>query len=298
MAENGNNIELFKKYTERLDRVYKAAAKTSVLDSPDALVSLTNANEFKVPKMDMDGLADYDRKSGYKVGTVTLDFETKKPDYDRARKFRVEEMDNEESAGIAFGSLAAEFIRTKVVPEIDAYRFAKLASKGTVDTTEAATGAAILALLNASNAAMSEKEVPEEGRMLFITPTYYSLANSVDTNKDKAVLDTFTSIIQVPQTRFYTKISLSDGSTTGQEKGGFAKHVKPSGSTDGEDGKDINFLIAEKSAIMQYTKHSVNKAIPPDDNPKADAWIFNFREYGLADAYENKTAGIYVHHKA
>ncbi|MGP1564522.1 MAG: hypothetical protein ACTTHU_03695 [Treponema sp.] len=49
---------------------------------------------------------------------------------------------------------------------------------------------------------------------------------------------------------------------------------------------------------MQFTKHNVNKAIPPEDNPDADAWIFNFREYGLADVYENKTAGIYLHHKA
>lgn len=285
MAENGNNIELFKKYTERLDRVYKAAAKTSVLDSPDALVSLTNANEFKVPKMDMDGLADYDRKSGYKVGTVTLDFETKKPDYDRARKFRVEEMDNEESAGIAFGSLAAEFIRTKVVPEIDAYRFAKLASKGTVDTTEAANGAAILALLNASNAAMSEKEVPEEGRMLFITPTYYSLANSVDTNKDKAVLDTFTSIIQVPQTRFYTKISLSDGSTTGQEKGGFAK---------ANDALKINFMIVSKEAVIQAVKHRVNKIIDPKSNQDGDFWDFFYRAYAISDAYDNKKDGIFT----
>ena len=63
-------------------------------------------------------------------------------------------------------------------------------------------------------------------------------------------------------------------------------------------GKDINFMIVEKSAVLQFTKHNVNKAIPPEDNPDADAWIFNFREYGLADVYENKTAGIYLHHKA
>ena len=286
MAENGNNIELFKKYTERLDRVYKAEAKTAVLDSPDALVSLTNANEFKVPKMDMDGLADYDRKSGYKVGTVTLDFETKKPDYDRARKFRVEEMDNEESAGIAFGSLAAEFIRTKVVPEMDAYRFAKLVSKaGTVDTTAAADGAAILALLNAANAAMDEKEVPAEGRILFITPTYYSLANSVDTHKDKAVLDTFASVAKVPQTRFYTKIALNDGSTTGQEKGGFAK---------ASDALKINFMIVSKAAVIQATKHRVNKIIDPKSNQDGDFWDFFYRAYAISDAYDNKKDGIFV----
>lgn len=289
MAERSNSIAYFQKYTDRLDRVYKAEAKTAVLDSPDALVSLTGANEFKVPKMSMDGLADYDRKTGYKVGTVTLDFETKKPDYDRARKFRVEEMDNEESAGIAFGALAAEFIRTKVVPEMDAYRFAKLAANaGTVDDTEAATGAAILALLNAANADMSEKEVPEEGRMLFITPTFYSLANSVDTNKDKAVLDTFTSIAKVPQARFYTKISLADGATAGEETGGFSK---------ASDALEINFMIVSKAAVIQGTKHRVNKIIEPRVNQDGDFWDFFYRAYAISDVYDNKKAGIFMHTK-
>ena len=220
MARRDNSIELFKKYTDQLDDVYKAAAKTAILDSPAALVQLTGANEFKVPKIDMDGLADYSRKTGYTLGTVNLDFETKKPDYDRARKFRIEEMDNEESAGLAFGKLASEFIRTKVVPEMDAYRFAKLAANaGTVSTDAATSGADILALINAAYASMSEKEVPEEGRILFITPTFYSLANSVDTNKDKTILGAFTQVVQVPQTRFYSKIKLSDGTTGGEEAG-------------------------------------------------------------------------------
>lgn len=290
MAERENSIEFFKKYIERLDRVYKAEAKTAVLDSPEALVSLTNASEFKVPKMDMDGLADYDRKTGYKLGTVTLDFETKKPDYDRARKFRVEEMDNEESAGIAFGSLAAEFIRTKVVPELDAYRFAKLVQNaGTVDTTSALDGATILALLNAANAAMSEKEVPEEGRMLFITPTFFTLANSVDSNKDKAVLDSFSSIAKVPQGRFYSKIDLSDGASSGQEAGGFKKS---------DDAVKINFMIVSKAAVIQGTKHRVNKVIDPKSNQDGDFWDFFYRAYGISDVYDNKKDGIFAHTEA
>ncbi len=53
--------------------------------------------------------------------------ETVKFNYDRGRAFSVDAMDNEETAGIAFGRLASEFIRTKVVPELDAFRFATYA---------------------------------------------------------------------------------------------------------------------------------------------------------------------------
>ncbi len=285
-----NSIAFFQKYIDRLDRVYKNDAKTAVLDSPDVLVSLTNAHDFKVPKMSMDGLADYNRTTGYELGSVTLQFETKAPDYDRARKFRVEEMDNEESAGIAFGSLAAEFIRTQVVPEMDAFRFAKLVTKaGTVDSTAATTGADILALLNAANAAMSEKEVPEEGRILFITPTFYSLADSVDTNKDKNVLTSFSTIVKVPQTRFYSAITLADGKTAGQEAGGYSKAT---------GAKKINFMIVSKAAVIQGTKHRVNKVIEPSVNQDGDFWDFFYRAYGISDVYDNKVDGIFIHTEA
>ncbi len=284
-----NSIEFFKKYTTRLDKVYKAEAKTASLDSPEALVNLTNAGEFEVPKISMDGLADYDRKTGYEIGAVNIEFETKKPEYDRARKFRVEEMDNEESVGIAFGALAAEFIRTKVVPELDAYRFAKLLTKaGTVDTTAATTGAEVLELLNAADTVMTEDEVPEEGRLLFITPTIFSLANNVDNNKNKAVLDRFAGIIKVPQSRFYSQIDLADGKTSGQEAGGYAK---------ASAGKDINFMIVSKAAVIQGTKHKVNKIIDPKVNQDGDFWDFFYRAYGISDVYDNKVKGIFVNTK-
>lgn len=287
MAERQNSIALFKNYIDQLDDVYKASSKTAILDSPESIVRLTGAGEFNVPKIDMDGLADYSRKDGYQKGMVTLEFETKKPDYDRGRKFSVDAMDNEESAGVAFGRLASEFIRTKVVPELDAYRFAKLAANaGTVSDTEADTGVKILALLAAAYAAMSELEVPEEGRILFITPTFYSLANSVDTNKDKAILSAFTQVVQVPQTRFYTKIALKDGKTTGEEAGGFAK---------ASDGLNINFLIGHKDAIIQGTKHTVNKIIDPETNQTDDSWLFFYRAYGISDVYDNKKNAIFVH---
>ena len=124
-----NAIALFKKYIDLLDDVYKAASCSSVLDMDGSLVQAgANANEIIIPKISMDGLADYSRNGGYVQGNVEITNETVKFNYDRGRKFSVDAMDNEETAGLAFGKLASEFIRTKVVPEMDAFRFAKYAS--------------------------------------------------------------------------------------------------------------------------------------------------------------------------
>ena len=289
-----NSIAKFKKYIDLLDEVYKLSACSTVLDSDSSLIQQgANANEIVIPKISMDGLADYSRNSGYVQGDVTLTMETVQYDYDRGRSFTVDAMDNEETAGVAFGRLASEFIRTKTVPELDAYRFAKFA--GTTGISKVVSGATLSsgadvlgALLTAQNT-LDEDEVPAEERYLFITPSLLNLARNVDTTKSKAVLDDFAGVIKVPQSRFYTAIDLADGTTSGEEAGGYAKAT---------GAKDINFMIVQKQAVIQYQKHTVNKVVSPEENQKSDGWMFFFRAYGLTDVYDNKVAGIYLHHKA
>lgn len=120
-----NTIALRKAYSTMLDEVYKLASLTAVLDGPNDLVKEgANANEILIPKMSMQGLANYNKQTGYVAGDVTLEYETKKCTYDRGRMFTVDAMDNIESAGVAFGRLSGEFLRTQVVPELDAWRLA------------------------------------------------------------------------------------------------------------------------------------------------------------------------------
>lgn len=289
-----NAITKFKKYIDLLDEVYKQASVTADLDGDSTLVRAgANANEIIIPKISMDGLANYSRNGGYVGGDVTLTNETVTFNYDRGRAFTVDAMDNEETAGLAFGKLASEFIRTRVAPEMDAFRLAAYASTAGISKVSAgatlSSGEAVLAALVAAYNKMDEDEVPQELRELLITPTLYNLVHAVDTTKSKEILGGFSKIVKVPQSRFYTAVKLNDGTTSGEEAGGF---TKASGA------KDINFMIIHKPALLQYTKHMVNKVITPEENQTSDGYIFHFRAYGLADVYENKVAGIYLHHKA
>ncbi|HAV90197.1 MAG TPA: hypothetical protein DCW44_02850 [Eubacterium sp.] len=294
-----NVINKFAKYVPLLDEVYKKEALTSVLDSDESLAKAgANANEIVIPKIDMDGLGDYDRNSGYTNGDVTFTNETVQFNYERGRMFTVDAMDDEETAGLAYGKLASEFIRTKVAPEGDAFRFAQYAGTSGVTTATGtlSTGADVIAALRTATTNQDEAEVNTESRYLFITPTLKGLVDDLDTTKSKEVLKRFAQIIEVPQTRFYTAIDLKDGKSTGETAGGYVKHVSTGAGN--EAGKDINFMIVEKSAVMQYNKHIAPKVVTPEANQDADAWKFGYRKYGLADVYENKVAGIYVHHKA
>ena len=284
-----NSITKFKAYIDKLDIVYQQASATSILDADADTVRMgAKAGEFLIPKMSMDGLADYSRSSGYVKGDVTITYETKSCNYDRGRKFSVDAMDNEETAGIAFGKLASEFIRTKVVPEMDAFRFAKYASAtGILSAAEATptAGTAVLTALQTAVNAQDEAEVNVDGKILYITPTLLTLAKNVDTTKSKAILDRFEKIITVPQTRFYTAIDMKDGTSSNETAGGYA------GAT---GGYKINFMIINRDAVIQFGKHTVNKVVLPEENQTDDGYMFFYRAYSIAETYENKVKGIYL----
>lgn len=295
-----NTIALAKNYISSLDEVYKLASLTSDLLSDQSTARQgANANEILVPTLSMDGLADYSRNSGYVKGDVKLEWNTLKFDYDRGRKFEVDTMDDEETINIAFAKLAAEFIRTKVVPEDDAYTFAKLASLSGISKVDAGAtlsdGAAVMTAIKAALDTMDEDEVPEENRFLYITPTNLSAIKSMDTTKSRELLDGFAKIVKVPQSRFYTAIELYDGQDHTDSEGA---DETVGGYVKAATAKDINFMIIHKPAIYKYFKHTASNIITPETNQDSDGYIQKFRKYGIVNAYQNKLAGIYLHHKA
>ena len=288
-----NTIALAKKYVAMLDEVYKLAALTADLESDASLAREgANTNEIVIPKMTLQGLADYSRSGGYVSGDMTLAWETVAFNFDRGRKFSIDSMDNEETIGVAFGRLAGEFLRTKVVPELDAFRFAKYSELAGTSPSGAtlSTGADVVAALRVAASTMDENEVPMEGRILYITPTLIGLVEDLATTSSREVLNRFSKVVRVPQTRFYTVIDQYDGTTSGEEAGGYIK--------DASTGKDINFMAVHPTAVLQFTKQAVPKIITPEANQSADAWVFAYRSYGLADVFDNKTKGIYLHKKA
>ena len=289
-----NAIEYASQWVPMLDEVYKQASLTSDLDgNPELVRQGANANELIIPKMTMQGLADYDRNDGYVNGTMTLTNETVACNFDRGRMFNIDTMDDMETAGIAYGRLAGEFIRTKVVPELDAFRFATYAGTSGISKVASgatlANGAAVVAALRAAWEQMNEDEVPLTDRHLRVTSLLLGYVQDMDTTKSREILKNFATIKAVPQTRFYTAIEQKDGSSTGEEAGGYAK---------ASSGLDINFEIIHKPALIQFAKHIAPKIITPEVNQSADGYKFGYRQVSIADAYENKVAGIYLHHKA
>lgn len=288
-----NNIVLAKNYTAFLDEVYRAASVTADLTSDASMMRAgANANEILYPQIEVSGLGDYSRNSGYTDGSVNVAWKTATFNYDRGTRISVDTMDDQETFNIAFGMAGATLQREKVAPEADAFTFATLAGIEGISVAKAATyadGAEFLSALLTAKSVMDEDEVPEENRYLYATPTLLNSVMALDTTKSREILSHFAVKKAVPQSRFYTEIDLLDGKTSGEELGHYKK---------AEAGKDINFMIIHKPAIIKFDKHIASNIISPENNPNADAYISKYRKYGLVDVYKNKVAGIYLSHKA
>ena len=277
-----NNIELSTIYLPKLDEVYKNEAKTSILDGDETTVQKGLNGEIKVAKLDMDGLGDFSRNDGYTKGSTTFKWETVKYDKERSQDLRIDRLDNQEALGLPFAKLSGEFVRTKVVPETDAARIAKIASVNGISEKEEALkdGAGVVSALRACTNKMDEDEVSTENRILFITPTLRGMIDDLDTTKSKKVLERFSTIIEVPQTRMYTAITLNDGKTNYGYK-------KATGAN------DINFLCVEKSAAVTAMDQFI-KYFTPDEDQNGDSNVFKYRNNNLyGHVYENKLAGVY-----
>ena len=288
-----NSIALATKFLPIFDGVYKRESLTSRLDAANESVQFIGADTVKIFKTDMDGFGDYSRENGFPQGSVTSGWGTYQLTKDRGVSLFVDAMDNEETLGMAFGTLTGEFVRTKEVPEVDAYRFAKLASTVGIDGANADITVGTTdcpGLIDAAQASMGDNEVPREGNLLYVSEKFYAgikskitryLANEGTVNREVEMFNNM-EVIRVPQSRFNTAITLNDGSDN------FGYSVTAG-------GYKINFMIVHPSAVISVVKHRMPRIFAPEINQRKDAWQFDVRLYHDIFVMDNKLKGIYVH---
>lgn len=284
------------KFTNRLDKLIERETLTSDLNmNGDLLGEFNGAGEIKVAKIAMDGLANYDREDGFVRGSVSTDWETYKLRYDRGREFQIDAIDDEERAAIVSANVMAEFERTKIIPEVDAIRFASIAQNAgtTVSAALADPDAALDAVL-AGEEAVEDQGVDLSQCILYCNSAVkgllrkgqtYRIGQGEQPNQRFTTFDDM-KIVTVPSARFNTKVTLLDGVTAGQEAGGF----KPA-----DDAQALNFLIVHPSAVAALQKHRALRYFAPNTNQDKDAHKWQLRLFHDLLAYESRKPLIYAH---
>lgn len=237
-----NSITLATKFQPLLDEVYKANSLTADLESNEVIFD--GSQTVKVLKLEVPALGAYSRNSGYTSGDVTANWEAFTLTQDRGTEFSVDAMDDEETLNMTFGKSSSEFIRLSVVPQVDAYRFAKMAQSAGIGGKSAALSTAqnVIDAIAAAMTEMDEDEVTPDGRILYITPTCKGLIDSLDLTKSKAVMDRFAKIVIVPKGRFMSNITITNS--------GYAKNTTGTTKSFTGDGSKKTFTLTDKPAYL------------------------------------------------
>lgn len=283
-----NTIAYATLFQQALDKAAVAKLTSGWMDANAGQVIYNGGKEVKIPKMNMDGLGDYSRANGFTQGSITLEYETKTMTMDRGRTFMLDSMDVNESNFVANATNAmGQFQATKVVPEIDAYRYSKIASLAITGNVASGgntiTEANVLKLLKADITAIEDivGDIP-----LVITMATPIAAILDDNEKISKRLDVteFTKgdivtkvksfdghpIVKVPSARMKTAYTFYDGKTSGQTAGGFVAAA---------EAKNINWIITPMYAPIAVNKTDKVRIFDPNTNQDADAWKLDYRKY-------------------
>ena len=279
-------------FQNELDKLMVEELTSGFMEANAGDVIYNGGNEIKIPSIVMDGLKDYSRTDGYPSGGVTLSYQTVKMTMDRGEGFMLDAMDVEETNFVASaGTVLGEFQRTKVVPEVDAYRYSKIygivndkaASNVRAETTALTEKTIYKAIAN--DIALVRDEIGESNELVVIingiargllnnNETFTKILTQADfvkgelTTKVRTIDDC--PIIPVPSSRLFTEYDFFKGSESSGQKDGFKKK---------STAKQINYIVMPRKAAIAVCKQDAPKIITPELNQRADAWFIGYRKY-------------------
>ena len=285
MSLNLENISV--KMTDELDKAVVQKPVTGFMADNNLRGKFVGTKTVMIPEMNISGLGDYDRDTGFIKGTVTVSNQPYTLAMDRARSFQLDREDEDET-GIAnlAGQVLGEFVRTRVVPEVDAYCLSKLAGLAVTKghTVSGAPETEAFKMFIEACAAVQNEIGFDEPLVCFVNPTVWAaIQNSPELSRHISVTEfkkggvyyEVKSINGIPlfpvaDNRMKSAYNFYDGSTEGEENGGFAP---------ADNAQSIGLLILPKKAASLVKKTESVRTFDPSQNQAADAYKFDYRTY-------------------
>lgn len=285
-------------FTQILQQKYAQELCSDDLTKSNPGVQFINAQTIKLPRMSLSGYKDHTRTPGFNAGTMSNDWEPKRLEHDRDIEFFVDPMDvDETNLTMSVGNIQNTFEEEQAIPEKDSYRFSKLHAEftkfGATPDTTVLDPKTILEMFDEYMVKMDEAGVPEEGRLIYTTPTVrkiikeaegiqrvMSVTSAGGINRQVHSLDDV-QIKSVPSARMKTKYNFTDGCVAA------------------DDAKQINFILLHPSAVVCRDKYAYIKLFTPGtDSRTADGYLYQNRCFGDLFLLERKLPGVVMNVQA
>ena len=272
---------------------YEAEQRSFALYNSNPQVTFMNAKTIKVPNLTLTGYKDHTRAGQFNRGSVSNAWTPYVLGHDRDVEYFLDPMDvDETNLTVSIANVQNVFETEQAIPERDAWTFSKLyaqlvANSVTPDTT-AITPANALDKFDTFMQEMDDDSVPEEGRLLYVTPAVYKALKQAQglervmniTDASQAVNRKIHSlddveIIKVPSARFKTLYNFTTG---------FAPAT---------GAKQINMLLVHPDSVIGRMKYEYIRVFTPGNDPyTADNYVYQNRAYWDIFAVPTRLGGI------
>ena len=289
-----NLISTAENYSGELDRVFTAKSATAFFADNALRTKFVGAKTVMIPDVSFDGLSNYDRSAGFADGAVSVAHNAYTMTMDRARSLSIDREDMDE-AGIASlaGKILGEYVRTKVVPECDAYVISKLAQtaeKRGNKLLDASLDAPYSAFVDLINQVQSVAGYDEEIVCFVDSMVYAALCSS----------DEFTRAITVSdfkQGEVNLKVkSINDVAIIPvvSERMRNLYSFEEDGFRVVSNSSQIYMMALPKTAAHLVKKTEKMRVFTPEQNSAADAYKFDYRIYYDVFVKESAADAIWV----
>ncbi len=272
-----NNLATATKFSSELDKMVAQKSVTGFFADNAFRAKFVGAKTVIVPDIDFVGLADYDRDTGFAKGQTTVAQESYTLAKDRGRALQIdrEDMDETGVANLA-GQVLGEFVRTKVVPEMDAYVISKLAGVATTQSHSVAgwEGNEVYSKFTTAVNNVQGRAGFGEELVAFVNPAFYAaLMNSTEITRQITVSD-------FKQGEVNLKVKSINGVAiipVAADRMKTAYTFDNEGFKAAEEAKDIGLLVLPKKGASLVKKTETMRIFIPEQNKDADAYQFNYR---------------------
>lgn len=283
-------INYVDKYGKELDQKLVFGTLTQELETTNLL--WIDAKTFKIQTITTTGLKPHTRNKGYNEGSVSNENTPYTITFDRDVELYVDVMDTDESGqALSAANVTKELNQRHTGPEVDAYRFSKLATAAAdngFSKDEAITKDNVFETLKL--AIRKVKKYGTQNLVMYVSPdVMYALEMCKEFTRNIEVQN-----IAGPST-LETRISKIDGVRLVEveaEERFFDTFDFTDGFKATPTAKKLNYLLVNKGSVIGGIKHSSIYLHKPGSVGQGDGWLYQYRVYHDIFVLEQQKDGI------
>lgn len=262
---------------------------TAALGVPNVTL-LNGGKSFTLTTITTSGLQPHTRNKGFNSGTAENEKKVYTMGQDRDVEFYIDKQDvDETNQDLAVGNISKTFINDHVQPEIDAYRFAKMATDSVHKTTETLT-------VDNTYTQLKDALLPirKFGAQNIIGYVSSEVMDFLERSKE------FTRSItnqNVGMTALESRITSLDGVTlieVWDDSRFKTAYDFSNGYVPTASATDINFVLVAKPAVIPVVKENAIYLFAPGEVGQGDGYLYQNRLYHDLFIKEQQKDGISV----